>query len=345
MTERRIAVLGAGAIGGSIAAFLARAGVEVTVIDIWPENVEAIRADGIRVTTMEDEFIARPAAALHLADVSIAGGLFDIVFLALKSYDTEWACHFIRPHLAPGGYIVSAQNSINDETIASVIGWTRVVGAVVTFGAGMYDPGHITYTSPAERKPFTVGEPSGLVTPRAREVVDILDNVSGGNVSTTTNLWGERWSKLCVNSMANAVAGATGLKSAELREVEASRRVSIRIAAEVVTVGTAHGVSIEPITGVRAELYPRALVDGAVMEEVEGVLVSGAREVGVGRPSLAQDLMKGRRIEVDHLNGYVSRKGVEVGIATPVNDAIRSLANRVESGDLSPSVDNLAEVP
>ncbi len=345
MTEKRIAVLGTGAIGGSIAAFLSRAGIPVTVIDLWPENVEAIRADGVKVTMLEEEFVARPQAALHLSDVSAAGELYDVVFLAVKSYDTNWACHFVKPYLSPGGFIVSTQNSINEDAIADVFGWTRVVGAVVTFGAGIYGPGHVTFTSPKERTPFTVGEPSGLVTERVKEVAGILDNVSGGGVLTTTNLWGQRWSKLCINSMANAVAGATGLKSAELREVTESRRVSIRIAAEVVNVGTAHGVAIDPISGVTAELYPRALTDGAVMEEVEGILISGAHDVGVGRPSLAQDLMKGRRIEVDSLNGYVSAKGIEVGIPTPANDAIRSIANRVAAGELAPSVDNLKLMP
>ena len=344
MTEKRIAILGAGAIGGSIAAFLSRAEVPVTAIDLWPENIAAIRADGIKVTTMEDEFVAGPAAALHISDVSASGELYDIVFLAVKSYDTNWACHFIKPYLAPGGFLVSTQNSINEDAIANVLGWTRVVGAIVTFGAGIYEPGHVNYTSPRERTPFTIGEPSGLVTSRVNEVVGILDNVAGGGVTATGNLWGHRWSKLCINSMANAVAGVTGLMSAELREMPESRRVSIRIAAEVAAVGAAHGVAIEPISGVAAELYGRALTDGAVMEEVEGILVSGAREVGGGRPSLAQDLMKGRRIEVDYLNGYISAKGAEVGIATPVNDAIRVLANQVASGDMAPSVDNLKQI-
>ena len=345
MSEKRIAVLGAGAIGGAIAAFLSRAGVPVTAIDLWPENIAAIRADGIRVTTMEDEFVASPAAALHMSDVSASGDLYDIVFLAVKSYDTNWACHFIKPYLAPGGFVVSTQNSINEDAIANVLGWTRVVGAIVTFGAGIYEPGHVNYTSPKERTPFTIGEPSGLVTARVNDVVGILDNVAGGGIMPTTNLWGHRWSKLCINSMANAVAGVTGLMSAELREVPESRRVSIRIAAEVAAVGAAHGVAIEPISGVAAELYRRALTDGAVMEEVEGILVAGAREVGEGRPSLAQDLMKGRRIEVDYLNGYISAKGIEVGIPTPANDAIRSLAHSVAAGDVAPSVDNLKQIP
>jgi len=345
LTDKRIAILGAGAIGGAIAGLLARAGVPVTVIDMWPENIEMIRTNGVKITTIEDEFVASPAIALHMSDVSTSGELYDIVFLAVKSYDTNWACHFIKPYLAPGGFVVSTQNSINEDAIANVLGWTRVVGAVVTFGAGIYAPGHVTFTSPRERTPFVVGEPSGLVTSRVKEVVSILENISGGGVTATTNLWGQRWSKLCVNSMANALAGATGLKSAETREVPEALRMCIRIAAEVVNVGTAHGVAIDPITGVDAELYPQAITDGAAMEDVEGILRSGARQVGVGRPSLAQDLMKGRRIEVDYLNGYVAAKGAEVGIATPVNDAIRGLANRVASGELAQSIDNLSQIP
>lgn len=344
MTDKRIAVLGAGAIGGSIAGFLSRSGVKVDVIDIWPENVEAIRRIGIKITTMEDEFVSRPSSVMHLSDVSASDDLYDVVILGVKSYDTEWACHFIKPYLDPAGFVVSAQNSINEDAIASVLGWTRVVGAVVTFGAGIYEPGHITFTSPRDRKPFVVGEPSGLVTQRVRDIVDILDNVSGGGVIATNNLWGHRWSKLCVNAMANAVAGTTGLKSAEIREVKESRDVSIRIASEVVSVGSTFGVSIEPISDVPADMYINALTDGAVMEEVESILTSGARKVGIGRPSLAQDLMKGRRIEVDHLNGYVSSKGAEVGVSTPVNEAIRILANRVASGELQQSIENLKQI-
>jgi 2-dehydropantoate 2-reductase len=347
---RKIAVVGTGAVGAYTGGHLVRTGRDVTFLDPWPEHVEYMKANGIELFGVtEAERFTVPVRALHLSELESLSreAPFDIVFVCTKSYDTAWSATMIAPFLAPDGFVVSLQNCINEETIAGVVGWGRTVGCIASvISVELFAPGHVRRAVPlgGERHTvFRIGEPHGRPTARVAEVADMLRAADSAKV--TTNLWGERWSKLCVNSMANAVAGATGLKSAELREVEASRRVSIRIAAEVVTVGTAHGVSIEPITGVRAELYPRALVDGAVMEEIEGVLVSGAREVGIGRPSLAQDLMKGRRIEVDHLNGYVSRMGAEVGIATPANDAIRSLANRVESGELSPSVENLTEVP
>ena len=340
MTQKKIAILGAGAIGSTIGGFFAKNGVDCTLIDMWPENVQQIRSNGLRVTTMEDEFVSHPGI-LHISDVSTRGESYDIVILSVKSYDTEWITHFIKPYLNQGSYVICAQNSINDDRIAAILGWTRVIGAVVTYGAGIYEPGHVNYTSPKERPPFTLGELNGLITPRINEAVDLLNNVSGGGVKSTSNLWGERWSKLCVNSMANAIAGVTGLKSAELREVESSRHISIRIAAEVVQVALANGVDVQPISGVPPQMFVDAVSDESIMGEVEGILMSGAKEIGIGRPSLAQDLLKGRKIEVDYLNGYVSKKGSELGIPTPVNDAIRQLAHRVARKEIEPSVENL----
>ena len=340
MTQKKIAILGAGAIGSTIGGFFAKNGVDCTLIDMWPENVQQIRSNGLRVTTMEDEFVSHPGI-LHISDVYTRGDSYDIVILSVKSYDTEWSTHFIKPYLNQGSYVICAQNSINDDRIAAILGWTRVIGAVVTYGAGIYEPGHVNYTSPRERSPFTLGELNGLITPRINEAVDLLNNVSGGGVKSTSNLWGERWSKLCVNSMANAIAGVTGLKSAELREVESSRHISIRIAAEVVQVALANGVDVQPISGVPPQMFVDAVSDESIMGEVEGILMSGAKEIGIGRPSLAQDLLKGRKIEVDYLNGYVSKKGSELGIPTPVNDAIRQLAHRVGRKEIEPSVENL----
>jgi len=117
----KIAIFGAGAIGGCIGAYLVRSGADVTLIDMWPANVERIRAHGLTVTAAEEEFTVQ-APALHLADVSASGKRFDVVFLSAKSYDTGWSTRFIEPYLAPGGYVVSAQNSINDDTIAGIVG-------------------------------------------------------------------------------------------------------------------------------------------------------------------------------------------------------------------------------
>lgn len=334
-------MLGVGAIGGVIGGYLARAGRDVTLIDPWPANIERIKAEGLTVTAQEEEFTAHPRA-LHLAEVSAARQEFDVVFLSMKSYDTRWATTFIEPYLAPGSFIVSAQNGINEETIAAVVGWPRVVGCVVTLGAAMYEPGHVERTSAATRPAFKPGEPSGMITPRTVKLSEVLKDV--GQTQVTTNLWGERWAKLATNSMSNAMAGITGLKSAELKQIPEVRAVSVRIAAELVRVAVALGVSVEPIGGIPANMYQEALDDGAKMEEVEATMIEVSKGIGTGRPSLAQDVMKGRKTEVEHLNGYVVKKGLELGVPTPVNESVVALTRRVEAGELEPSPSNLSYI-
>jgi 2-dehydropantoate 2-reductase len=334
----RLAVLGAGAIGGSIGGYLARAKHDVTLIDLWPANVERIRTKGLTVTSLEEEFTVQPSA-VNLGEVSAIGRLFDAVILAVKSYDTDWSAKFIEPHLAPGGFIVSAQNSINEEAIATVVGWPRVVGCVVTISAEMTGPGHVQRTTAFSRPATVLGEPSGMMTRRLEEMAKVLSDF--GPARTTTNLWGERWAKLGTNCMNNATAGLTGLSSAGLRENPQARHLAIRIASELVRVASAFGVSVEPIGGIPADMFVEAVDDAAKRREVEDEILEAGKTIGSGRPSLAQDVIKGRRTEVEYLNGYVVRKGREVGVPTPVNEAVVEITKRVEAGDLEPSESNL----
>ncbi len=335
---RKLAVLGVGGIGGVTGGYLTRAGHDVTLIDQWPANVEAMRSKGLTVTALEEEFTVKPKV-LHLCELAATKPTFDTAIIAVKSYDTEWSVRFIERYVADTGFFVSAQNSINDEAIAALVGWSRVVGCVVTLAAEMSEPGHAMRTSPVDRPPYTLGEPNGALTPRLVELADILGCV--GATKTTTNLWGERWSKLATNAMSNALAGLTGLKSAEVREKAEPRRASIRIGAEVVRVGTASGVTIEPIGGIPAQMFVDAEGDGAVLEELESRMVDGAGLIGIGRPSLAQDVARGRKTEVDFLNGYVSRRGREVGVPTPVNDSVVKHTKRLEAGEIPQAVANV----
>lgn len=335
----KIGVLGVGAIGGIIGGYLARANHDVTLIDQWPANVEHIKANGITVTTFDQGPFTAQADALHLGEVAAGRPSFDVVVLSVKSYDTLWAAKFIEPYLASGGYIMSAQNSINEDAIASVVGWPRVTGCVVMLGAAMYEPGRPERTSASDRPAFALGEPSGITSPRLEAMAEVMGDA--GVTRITNNLWGDRWAKLAINCMSNALAAITGLRSAELRENSEVRGVSIAIAAELLTVAGGLGVRVEPISGVSADMFLAAATDGAVREEVEHHIHEAGKNIGSGRPSLAQDIVKGRKTEAQHLNGYVVRRALEVGVRTPVNRSIVDLIGRIETGDIESSLSNL----
>jgi 2-dehydropantoate 2-reductase len=222
--------------------------------------------------------------------------------------------------------------------LAPVIGYTRTIGCVVTLGAGLYEPGHVIRTSSASRPSFAVGELHGMITPRVQELVKIMS--PAGPTHATANLWGDRWAKLTVNSMANALAGITGMNNAEMRETPDVFSITIKVASEAVSVAQTLGVQVEPIGGIPAKAYLDA-ARGVGLEELRNKWVEGGRAVGAGRPSLLQDVMKGRRTEVDYLNGYVARKGQQVGIPTPMNEALVEVTHKVESGELKQSPANL----
>ena len=336
---QRLAFMGGGAIGGTIGGYLARAGRDVTIIDAWPAHVDKIKADGLTVTAMEGTFTARPTA-LHIGELSATTNQYDAVFVSVKSYDTAWATTLVERHLAPGGVIVSAQNGINEDTIAGLVGWDRVIGCVVTIGAATVGPGRVERTSKMRgRRSFALGDPTNPWSPRAKEIQGILEDC--GDSELTENLLGERWAKLATNSMANSVCGITGQTSAGMRANPVTRDIAVRLAAEVVEVGAAHGVAVEKIGSIPAEKYVQARSDRKVKAEVERIMVEEAAKIGTGRPSLAQDLAKGRRTEIDYLNGYVIQKGREAGIPTPFNEAVVNLTKQVESGVLEPMIDNI----
>lgn len=337
MAIKRIGIIGAGAIGCVVGGLLTRAGQDVTLIDQWPEHVNAIRKNGLKLSGTCGEHTIK-AKALHIHEAQSIREPFDAVFISVKSYDTEWATQLGLRYLAPGGCVVDFQNGINDDRVAAVAGRERTLGCVITIGAGMYEPGH-AMRSDTNQVGFKIGELDGKATARAKELADIMNAVAPSKV--TTNLWGERWSKLAVNCMANPIAGLTGLGSAEVRTDPNARRVAIKVAAEVIRVGRALGHEIEPIFGIPAQRFVDAS-DGKAVEELETDMATGAGSLAGGKPSFLQDVLKGRRTEVEYLNGYVSEQGRKAGVKTPFCDAVVKTVTSFPVGTLKPDQKNLA---
>jgi 2-dehydropantoate 2-reductase len=346
---KRIAYVGVGAVGGYVAGHLTRAGYDVTLIDPWPEHVESMRKNGLQLSGLTPgERHTVPVKALHITDLQgqVKEKPFDIAFLSAKSYDTEWATLMIKPYLAPDGFVVSLQNCINEERIAAHVGWGRTVGCIASLIAvELYEPGRIKRTVPMggdRHTVFRVGEPHGRVTRRVEEVAEMLRAVDSSKA--TTNLWGERWSKLVINSMRNGLSAATGLFGNQRDTLEGPRWVSIRLGGEAVRVGQALGFQLEKMLGMEPEMLARAGEGHRdALAEITDVLMEGVKKRSdEQRPSMAQDIAKGRRTETDFINGYVAARGAEIGVPAPTHVRMNEAVRRVERGEVKPSPELIA---
>ena len=341
----RIAVLGAGAVGGYIGGHLARAGYRVVLVDAWADHVEHIKAYGIRLTDPLGSIVV-PAEATHLHQVqAFIRDPVDIALVCTKSYDTAWTARMIKPYLRANGCVVSVQNSINEDEIAAIVGADRTMGCIASTisvsatGPGVIErartPGGDAYTV------FRVGEMHGRVTPRALAVAEILSSVDSAKV--TSNLWGERWAKLVTNSMHHGILGSTGISDHQLMQNAQTRLLAIKCAGEAIRVAQALGHELEAILRMPASLWCAA-ADGeaAALEQIEAgwrKWMERSREPHYG--SVGHDLAKGRRTEIDYTCGYVAAKGGEVGQPAPTHAALAAMVKRIERGEIERGTHNL----
>jgi len=352
MAKKKIAIVGAGAVGGYAGAHMVQAGKDVTYIDPWPENVDAIRKDGLRITHIRDvePFTVKPRA-LHLTEAQQLSkeAPIDIAFVCLKSYDTAWATAMIKQYLAPGGYVVSLQNCMNEETIAGIVGWGKTLGSIASsITVELHAPGQVRRAagkSGSRHTVFRVGEVHGRVTDRAKEVCRLVGYADSAMV--TENLWGERWSKLVTNVMGNGLSACTGLISRDMIKNDAIRHFSTRLGSEAIRVGQALGYTFDEVSHMDPETIARAGEgDAAATREIDEHRLAEANRPGGGehRPSTGQDMFKGRRTEIQFLNGFVARKGDEVGIPTPTNKILTDIVTRVERGELKPDPRHIVDL-
>jgi 2-dehydropantoate 2-reductase len=340
---KKIVIVGAGAVGGYVGAHMVQAGEDVTFIDPWPAHVEHMRSHGLRITHAREvpEFSV-PVRALHITDAQQLAKErpVDIAFVCVKSYDTPWAATLIREYLASGGYAVSLQNCMNEAAIAGVVGWGRTVGCIASvISVHLLEPGHVhrgAAKGGAAHTVFRTGEVHGRLTERAEEVRGLVGHADSAKV--TSNLWGERWSKLVANAMQNGLSASTGLPGVEIVRSEPLRRFATRLGSEAIRVGQALGYSLEEILHLSPETIAKAGEGDPEAAEIADAqrLRDTARSSAEQRPSMGQDMLKGRRTEIEFLNGYIVREGEKVGLSCRANAALTDIVKRVEKGDLTP---------
>jgi len=332
---RNLAVVGAGAIGSSVIADLTRAGHELTVIDQWPEQVATLRTRGLRVEMKDGDVVIPAVRALNLCDLASANLEFDIVLMAVKSYDHRWLAELIKPYLRPDGVLVGVMNGMNDDSIASIVGRERTLGCVVELSAEIFTPGLVHRNTTHKGTWFSVGELDGFYTPRVKEIQALMANV--GRCDVTNNIYGAKWTKLIANTMTMGPHGLRGLTNGEAAPLPGMADIAVRIGRESLAVGTALGYRIEPIFGLRADEFAGSSDENLVTARDTLMKHVG----GQSRTAPVHDHIKGRRSEMSFITGVVTRKGRELGIATPFNDAVLEIDRQINEREIAMDRSNL----
>jgi 2-dehydropantoate 2-reductase len=318
-----ILIWGAGAIGGTLGAFWARAGVPVLLVDIVAEHVQACRTTGLEISDPIEAFkVTVPAVEPHELR-----GLYRRIVLAVKAPATAAALEQLAPHLAPDGFVLSAQNGLNEIAIADKLGAERTMGCFVNFGSDWHGPGQILF---GNRSAVVVGEIDGAIREHTREMHALLA-LFEPNAVLTDNIWGYLWGKLAYGAM----LFATALTDDSMSENFADPRRFIvfdALGREVIAVAQARGIKPVGFT----EFDPLAFAPGASEQTARAAIARLADYTSHGAKThsgIWRDLaVRKRKTEVDPQIGIIGKLGREAGIATPALDRLTALIHDVEDG-------------
>ena len=316
-------IWGAGAIGGTIGAHLARAGEDVLLVDTQADHVAAMRADGLAIEGPIETFqVAVPAATPEQVT-----GQFSRILLCVKAHHTEAATRALLPHLAPGGYVASFQNGLNELVIGQLAGAENVVGAFINFGADYLSPGRILYGG---RGACVVGELNGRITPRVEALRGLLTRFEP-EVIATGDIMGYLWGKLGYGALLFATA-LTDDSIADVLATERFRPVLTAAAREAMAVAAANGITPRGFNGFDPAAFAPGGSDGAVAAAMDA-MVAFNRRSAKSHSGIWRDLaVRKRRTEVDAQLGPVVAQGEAAGVATPVTRRLIALIHEVEEG-------------
>ncbi len=333
MTSPRIAFLGTGAQGASIAADFAIAGLDVTFIDQWPAHVEAMRKDGLTVN-MPTRQLHTPVKALHLCEVAEVKQPFDLVFLVVKAYDTRWACELIKPALAADGFIIGLQNGMTHEDIAQIVGRHRAIGAVIEIASNMWVPGVTNRQNDHDESWFALGALDPAQRHRVEAVAELLRH--SGTVEVTDDIHSAKWMKLVVNAAELIPSAIIDTALNDAARAPGMLEVMRSAGYEAMQAALADGATIMPIINMPPVMsnHPERYVD----EIFEKVLSTFSREDTL--TCSLQDWRKGRRAEVADVNGLVVDVLARAGRDAPINRRVVEIALEIEAGLLAPKPEN-----
>jgi 2-dehydropantoate 2-reductase len=307
---RKVAVLGAGAVGCFYGGMLARAGVPVTLIG-RAAHVESIRRDGLAIEWADRRETIRVDASTDVAAVHDA----DLVLVCVKSPDTGAAARSLAPHLAADAVVASLQNGVDNAERLRAVLTQPVLAAVVYVGAYMDGPGIVRHTG---RGDLVLGTSRADATRPGigsrLAAVAALFEAAGIACPLSDDIDAALWTKLVINCAFNAISALGRARYGRMAQEPGIRALMEGTVRESVAVARAAGVALDE----------RKLVDA-----VWGVADALAQQYS----STAQDILRGKRTEIDALNGFVAERGAALGVDTPINRTLHALVRLREAGD------------
>jgi len=322
--ESKIGVVGAGAIGGITAALLCRAGYKIELACHSQQLAHKICSEGLHISGLRGDFRVTLPAVAHISQFS---GTKDIMLLATKSNDMLTAAGEMLPFLDAGSKVVCMQNGIAEFVVAEVIGAERTVGCIVGWGATMHDAGELELTAEGE---FMLGNVFDADDPSLSPLSKIMASAFPTRISR--NMLGHRYAKLVINACIAPLGAICGLTFGELLADRKIRNIMIAIVRECMSVADAMSIKVEPVIG-QVDYYKFLRGSNFLASSKRHLLL---RMMGLryhrARSSSLTSLIRGKRTEIDYLNGYVVIKGKEYNIPTPVNNCVVKLVKDIEDG-------------
>ncbi|SLJ89098.1 MULTISPECIES: ketopantoate reductase family protein [unclassified Paenibacillus] len=327
----RIAILGAGSLGTIAGAYIAAGGQNVELIDVYQAHVDALNQTGAQITGTTD-FQAK-VTAITPEDMS---GTYDLILLLTKQLYNESVLQDLLPFLNDQSVVLSLQNGIPEEKVASIVGRERVIAGSVEFGATFIEPGVSRLTTEFSRfkqYAFQIGELNGETTERIQQIKSILDLVGGTHISD--NLVGTKWSKLLINNAFSGLSASLNVEYGVVLDHDISIVSAVLIADETIKVGHANGVKFATMSGFDIEsLEIQSEEDIPERIKTLRVLMESSRLL---KASMLQDLEKQRKTEIDYINGVVPRSASGKQISTPYNDMVVRLVKQAEESQTVPN--------
>ncbi len=328
-----ILIWGAGAIGGVLGAYWTRAGVPVRMVDIVEDHARACSTGGLAIEGPVEEF----RQVVPTVTPGEVDGVWRRIVLAVKAPATEDAMTAILPHLAEDGFVLSAQNGLNERVIARMAGPERCMGAFVNYGADWLGPGRILF---GNRGAVVVGEIDGKIRDRTQEMHDLLQ-IFEPNAELTDDIWGYLWGKLGYGAMLFATALTPDSMTANFAD-PARGPALIGLAREVMATARAEGVAPRPFNG----FEPADFMPGAAEVDTRACLARLAEfnsKTAKTHSGIWRDLaVRKRRTEVDPQVGVVTQIAASHGVPTPLLDRLVALIHDIEDGRRPQSAETFA---